>query len=135
MSKSFLPKGRSSLPQELLQFGRHLVYAEGIKTEPLYIESIKKEIADKYNCQQNDIEIISINDGKTHNTVYLVDYALEDVKKRLGIEQIDHVWIFFDKDDFPLENFKKANEKIKRLNNSKIKNNDGFKYNTETNIS
>ncbi len=39
MKKVLKPKGRSSLPKELLQFGRHLVYAEGTRTEPYYIES------------------------------------------------------------------------------------------------
>lgn len=133
---NFKPKGRNSLPKELLQFGRHLVYAEGTKTEPNYIESIKKEIAEKYNCSQNEINIIPVVDGRTHNTKHLVEYVKKDVDKRLKKkEQIDHVWIFFDKDDFPLENFICANKMIEEMNNSKSKNNDGFAFNKETNIS
>lgn len=33
MSDMLRPKGRNSLSFELLQFGRHLVYAEGTKTD------------------------------------------------------------------------------------------------------
>ncbi len=133
---NFKPKGRSSLPKELLQFGRHLVYAEGTKTEPNYIDSIKNEIATKYQCSQNEINIIPVVNGKTHNTIHLVDFVKKDIDKRLKKkERIDHVWLFFDKDDFPLENFISANIMIKEMNDSKVKNNDGFSFNKETNIS
>ncbi len=135
MNNILKPKGRKNLPLELINFGRHLVYAEGTKTEPFYIESIKKEIAQKYKCNQNDIELIIVNDGKTYNTKYLVNYALNDIDKRLKInESIDHVWIFFDKDDFPKSNFLEAHNKIESLNNSSKLNNDGFKYNLENGI-
>lgn len=37
------PYGRRNLPTPtvLISFGRHLVYAEGTKTEPLYVEDLK----------------------------------------------------------------------------------------------
>lgn len=136
MSSGLKPKGRNSLPTELLQFGRHLVYAEGTKTEPYYIESIKKEIAEKYHCEQNDLQIIPAGDGTSYNTTGLVKFVMKDVSRRLKEEEkIDHVWIFFDKDDFPHARFLHAHEMIEKMNDSKIKNNDGFRYDTTTNIS
>lgn len=136
MSKIKGPKGRANLPKELLQFGVHLVYSEGTETEPKYVESIKKEIASKYNCKQNKIDIINAGEKKEHDTIYLVEYVKKDVLKRIKSgEQIDHIWIFFDKDDFPIKNFIEANKMIEQMNDSKGKNSEDFKYNLETNIS
>ena len=44
---SFLPKGRRAIQDELVQFGRHLVYSEGTRTEPFYVDNIREKIADK----------------------------------------------------------------------------------------
>lgn len=134
MNKKYLPKGRASLPNELLQFGRHLVYSEGTKTEPYYIDNIKRCIAKKYACNQNDIEIIPTSkDGKSFNTMSLVSYAVNDVNRRIkSSENINGVWVMFDKDEFP--DFFDAHNKIISLNNSTDYNEDGFKYNTETGI-
>ena len=128
-----LPKGRKSIPQELLQFGVHLVYSEGTKTEPFYIENIKKNIASKYNCPQNAVEIIVATGKESYSTLGLVSYAKDDVKKRLqNKEKIDHVWIFFDKDDF--NGFEDAHEEILRQNNSKNENVEGFLFDEDTGI-
>lgn len=136
MIKTLQPKGRRNLPTELLQFGRHLVYAEGTKTEPYYIESIKKAIAEKYQCEPNEIQLLPAGDGKSYNTIRLVKFVLKDVESRLEKkEKIDHVWIFFDKDDFPKKNFLAAHEMIEKMNDSHTKNSDGFFYDTMTHIS
>lgn len=97
---NFLPKGRRSISDQLLQFGVHLVYMEGTRTEPYYVDNIKNRIAAKYSCKPNDIAIIKgSNDKKSRHTVELVNFALNDVKKRLKKNHtINHVWIFFDKD-------------------------------------
>lgn len=134
MSNKIIPKGRKNLPQQLINFGRHLIYSEGTKTEPNYVENIKKLIAKKYNVHPNDVEIVKGN-KKSNNTIHLVNDALKDVKKRLkNNEIINHVWIFFDKDDFPIEDFNEACRKLERINNSKDKNDDGFNYETKTDI-
>ena len=135
MSKIIKPKGRRSIPDELMQFGRHLVYSEGTKTEPNYVESIKNEIATKYKCDINAIEIIIGNKDKSYNTKGLIKYALKDVRERKNRgEQINHVWFFFDKDDFPTASFNEACMKSNKLNDSKTENGEGFKYNQELNI-
>ena len=132
--KIILPRGRKSLPEELYRFGRHLVYSEGTETEPNYIESIKDNIAKKYMVAPNDIEIIYANNA-SNNTIHLVNDAKKDVKKRIkNGETIDHVWIFFDKDDFPIEDFNEANNTLKKMNNSSFKNQEGFKYDKKTGI-
>lgn len=108
MHRPLSPKGRRNLPKELIQFGRHLVYAEGTKTEPNYIESIKQEIAEKYRCRANDIEIISVGQRTPLHTFSLVKNAKQDVEKRFqNDEQIDHVWIFSIKMIFRITIFRK----------------------------
>lgn len=132
---NFLPKGRRGITDQLLQFGVHLVYMEGTRTEPYYVDNIKNRIAAKYSCKPNDIAIIKgINDKKSRHTVELVNFALNDVKKRLQKKHtINHVWVFFDKDSF--EDFEEAHKLIERQNNSKQKNFEGFMFDEETGIS
>lgn len=134
MKNKYLPKGRSSLPKELLQFGRHLVYSEGTETEPNYVDNIKRCIAKKYNCRQNDIELVpTAKEEKSYNTMSLVKFAINDVDRRVKQgEQINGVWIMFDKDDFP--DFMQAHNTILQMNDSTSYNDDGFKYNTKTSI-
>lgn len=130
------PKGRRKIPDVLMNFGRHLVYSEGTKSEPNYIESIKKAISKKYDCEPNDINIVCANGEKSYNTTGLIKFVESDVKKRLkNNERIDYVWIFFDKDDFPDDNFKNACNYENKKNNSSDVNEDGFKFNLDTNIS
>ena len=137
MSSILRPKGRENLPKEILKFGNNLVYSEGTRTEPYYVENIKKLIATKYSCKPSDIHIIPVNkDGDSYNTDGLVKYAFKDVDKRIKSgDNIDHVWIFFDKDDFPKSKFNNANQLIKAKNNSKKLNDYGFHYDIKTGIS
>lgn len=131
MSKQqgFLPKGRASLPEELKHFGVHLVYSEGTETEPNYVNNIKANIAQKYDKLPSEIQIIQDDSNKSRHTVELANYAYEDVVKRKNQGQkIDHVWIFFDKDDF--DDFQNAYDMICRLNDSD-KLGDSNKYNSD----
>lgn len=137
MSKKIIrPQGRRRIKDFHMPFGVHLVYSEGTKTEPHYVENFKKLISKKYQCQPNDIEIINANGKKSFNTKFLVDFAIEDVNQRLErSERIDHVWIFFDKDSFPSVNFNSANQQIADLNDSKKENDGGFYFSEKTGIS
>ncbi len=119
MSSSFGPKGRRGIPDQLRHFGRHLVYSEGTKTEPYYVQNIKECIANKYKVRPNDIELISVGNGRSFNTKSLVKHAIKDVGKRIDNgELIDHVWIFFDKDSFPMDHYKEAHKLIVDKNTS-----------------
>lgn len=112
-------RGRNSIPVCLIGFGRHLIYAEGTKTELLYAESLRDVIAEQLNVSIRDVEIIAVPSNKTHHTLDLIDYAIDNIaKRRAKGETIDHVWIFYDKDDF--KDFDDAYLRIKRLNDKKI---------------
>lgn len=111
------PKGRHNIPQVLLSFGRHLVYAEGTKTEPLYVEDLKLLVSEKLKVDKRDIEIVPVPITKTKHTCELVEYARDDVlrRKRKG-EVINYVWIFYDKDSF--DDFDEAYRLIKSYNDN-----------------
>lgn len=135
MNNTFKPKGRRAIPDELINFGRHLVYSEGTKTEPFYVESIKKAIAEKYNCEANAIEIINGTTDESFNTIGLIKYGEKDIKKRMkNGEIINHVWFFFDHDEFVEQNYIKACKYENKINNSEKENFEGFKYNKENHI-
>lgn len=109
------PYGRRNLPTVLISFGRHLVYAEGTKTEPLYVEDLKLFASEKLGVDKADIEIIPVKSHKSHHTLGLVDFAIQDVaQRRRKQEIIDYVWIFYDKDDFG--DFDETHRRIAKLN-------------------
>lgn len=135
MSGIIKPKGRRYISDVLLNFGVHLVYSEGTKTEPSYVKNIKENIASKYNCRPNDIKIIQGNE-KSYSTKGLVNYAFQDVEKRIKSgEKINHVWIMFDKDDFNKDDFNIAHDMINEKNNSSNKNDEEYTYDINTGIS
>ena len=109
------PHGRRNIPNFLIPFGRHLVYAEGTKTEPRYVEDLKVFVSEQLGVKKEDIEIIPVKMTKSQHTVDLVNFAIEDVKRRrLKNESIDYVWIFYDKDDY--QDFDDAYRIIKKQN-------------------
>lgn len=55
-----------------MAFGRHLVYAEGTKTEPLYVEDLKLFVSEQLNVSKEDIEIVPVKTNKSQHTVELV---------------------------------------------------------------
>ena len=46
------PQGRRNIPKVLIPFGRHLVYAEGTKTEPLYVEDLKAFVSEELKVKK-----------------------------------------------------------------------------------
>ena len=95
------PQGRRNIPTFLIPFGRHLVYAEGTKTEPLYVEDLKVFVSEELKVAKEDIEIIPVKMSKSQHTVDLVEYAIKDEKKKKKKQEvITNVWIFYDKDDY-----------------------------------
>ena len=101
MSYNYQPPSRSSRKKVLKQFGTHICYGEGIKTEPKYVENMKKVLKTRYKMNPaSDIIIVDEKSGG-RSTLGLVEYAEQDVKTRIKDGQkIDHVWIFYDKDSF-----------------------------------
>ena len=76
----------------------HLIITEGSKTEPLYFEGLKKAVNQKYTGR---IEIVGLGEGA--NTLSILDTA-EKVQLRSG-GKYRHIWIVYDKDDFPEDDF------------------------------
>lgn len=81
------------------------IFCEGEKTEPLYFQELKKAI-EKNAMYQNMIHI-DIQPCAT-NTVQVVEKAFTYIERN----QVTHgeVWCVYDLDDFPKENFDRANQ-------------------------
>lgn len=104
MASNFEPKGRGSRKQIFTEYGNHLVYAEGEKTEPLYVENIKKIINNKFKFKNSNIEVVLEASGR--QTLDILKYAEKDVDNRIRKgEKINYVWIFYDRDSFPKDDF------------------------------
>lgn len=76
----------------------HLIVTEGTKTEPEYFNAIKELINQNYR-DRIQLEIC----GRGENTVTLFESA-----KRIAENDPNgykHVWVVYDKDDFPAEHF------------------------------
>lgn len=79
----------------------HLILTEGTKTELLYFKGLKKAVNQKYTGR---IEIIGLGEGA--NTLTILETA-EKVQRRSG-GKYRHIWIVYDKDDFPEDDFDNA---------------------------
>lgn len=118
------PPSRTSR-QILKQFGTHLFYAEGTKTEPKYVEDMKTIIKQRYKMTASDIIIVDDKSGG-RNTISLIEYAENDVANRVHRgEKIDHVWIFYDKDSFDKDLYDNSFHKITSKNKKNFVNDDG----------
>lgn len=78
----------------------HLIVTEGTQTEPKYFTQLKDEINKKYK-DRISIQIEGIGEGC--NTLSLLDKA-QEIVLRSPIE-FKHVWLVYDKDDFPKDDF------------------------------
>ena len=110
---------RKRIGIELISMGRHLVYAEGTKTEPQYVENISEHL--KPDPTRRNV-LIPKKYSKTKHTLELIERAENDVsKERKANKSIDGVWILFDKDSF--DDFNEACLEIEKKNCKK--NSDG----------
>ena len=101
MGKSWMKPRRDS--RQMISPEYHLIVSEGTKTEPKYFEKIKETIDAKYRDRIHlDIS------GKGDNTVNLFNRAVKDVARSNNVYK--HVWLVFDKDDFPPEHFDRTAE-------------------------
>lgn len=77
------------------------IVSEGIKTEPNYIKGIAGVINSKFSDLSSGDRIVVKGTGK--NTRSLLKYARKQVK--IDFPQAAVVWLMYDKDDFPLDDF------------------------------
>ncbi len=133
MNRNRRPLGRENRKPVLEPLGKHLFYAEGSKTEPLYAKNIITVIKSKYDDRGSNLEL-KVIPHKGYNTLDLVKFAEEDVHFRIkNKERIDHVWIFYDKDSFPEDKFDNAHHKI--ISKNTIYNKENGEYTDKNGIS
>lgn len=92
-------KGRLSTPRIRIRPMRILIVTEGSKTEPLYFAAFRDRINQSYGREYVAVEIYGLGD----NTVSLFIRAKEIAKR--DAEGFTHVWVVYDKDSFPAEDF------------------------------
>lgn len=91
----------------------HLIVAEGEKTEPNYFKGLREQINSKYPGRIS-IEI----EGTGKNTKELLNEAKKIATS--SVNEFKHIWIVFDKDDFPAANFDGTCLECKKLSNENI---------------
>lgn len=97
----------------------HLIVTEGTKTEPQYFNGLKEDINSLYKGR---ISIIIEGIGQGANTLSLLERAQKIVSKEA--DKYKHVWLVYDKDDFPKDDFDNTYKKCRALS----ENNDSVVY-------
>ena len=96
LSKSWMQK-RADRPKKI-QPEYHSIVTEGTKTEPEYFTAIKNLINQHYS-ERIHLKIC----GKGENTITLFESAKQLAEN--DPNGCKHVWVVYDKDDFPAEHF------------------------------
>lgn len=78
-----------------------IIFSEGTKTEPFYIKGLTQQVNNKYSEFTSNDRIIVIGTGR--NTRSLLEYARKTVSE--NYPECEVVWIMYDKDDFPYDDF------------------------------
>lgn len=78
-----------------------IIFSEGIKTEPFYIQGLTTQVNKKYSQFTSGDRITVIGTGR--NTRSLLNYARKTVKDKYSECKV--VWLMYDKDDFPYDDF------------------------------
>ena len=79
-----------------------MIVSEGIKTEPLYLKGFVNKINERYKHITKEPHIHVYGTGR--NTQGLIRF----VDKKIASGEWEHykkIWLVYDKDDFPLDNF------------------------------
>lgn len=97
-------EGRS----RMVQMTRHLVVSEGKETENRYFEGVRAALG-----AANERKVAIVVKGTSKHTLDLLDFAVEH--RRYAPETFDHVWLVYDKDDFPASDFDAMERKCDEL--------------------
>lgn len=92
----------------MVQMTRHLVVSEGKETEPRYFEGVRAALG-----AANERKVAIVVKGTGRHTLDLLDFAVEHC--RYAPETFDHVWLVYDKDDFPASDFDAMKRKCDEL--------------------
>lgn len=91
-----------------VQMTRHLIVSEGTETEPRYFNAMKSRLS-----AGDGRKLAVVVKGSGKHTLDLLDFALDHC--RYSPEPFDHVWLVFDKDDFPAADFDAMERKCAEL--------------------
>ena len=91
----------------------HLIITEGTQTEPKYFKALKKEINREFPGHIF-IEIEGVGEG----TVKLLERAKKMVE--MSPNNFSHVWLVYDKDDFPENDFDKTASQCEVLSDENL---------------
>lgn len=103
--------GRREGRARRVQMTRHLIVSEGTETEPRYFNGVKSRLA-----ASDGRKLAVVVKGSGRHTLDLLDFALE--RCRYSPEPFDHVWLVFDKDDFPAADFDAMERKCAELSDA-----------------
>lgn len=103
--------GRRSVATKLVQMTRHLVVCEGTETEPRYFGGMKDALG-----PANGRKIAVVVRGSGRHTLDLFEHAEELC--RIAPDPYNHVWLIFDKDDFPSYEFDLVERKCGEVSSS-----------------
>lgn len=95
-----------------------LIVSEGVKTEPLYLNGLVDKINKQYKGIAKENHILVHGTGR--NTKDLLKY----VDKRVANgewEKYKNIWLVYDKDDFPEDNFDNTQFSAENRNINKMK--------------
>lgn len=95
-----------------------LIVSEGVKTEPLYLNGLADKINEQYKDIAKEKHILVYGTGR--NTKGLLKY----VDKRVANgewEKYENIWLVYDKDDFPEDNFDNTQFSAENRKDSKIR--------------
>lgn len=110
-TKQWMQPRKNRVPVRL-QPEYHLIVSEGTKTEPLYFKGLREEV--EGNCCGGRRRITIKTKGTGCNTLSLLDQARQYVEN--SDNPIKHVWLVYDKDDFPSDAFDNTSHKCRELN-------------------
>ena len=100
--------GKRGGRSRMVQMTRHLVVSEGKETEPRYFEGMRAALG-----AANERKVAIVVKGTGKHTLDLLDFAVEHC--RYAPETFDHVWLVYDKDDFPASDFDAMERKCTEL--------------------
>lgn len=89
---------RRAVATRSVRMTRHLIVCEGKETEPRYFEGLRAALR---VVDGRKVAVVVRGSGK--HTLDLLEYAEELC--RYALDPYDHVWLVFDKDDFPADEF------------------------------
>lgn len=95
-----------------------LIVSEGVKTEPLYLNGLVDKINAQYKALVKEKHILVYGTGR--NTKGLLKYVDKRIENGEW-DKYENVWLVYDKDDFPEDDFDNTQFSAEGRKNSRIR--------------